>query len=187
MYSCHLFLIFSVSVRSIPFLSFIVPIFTWNIPLVSLWTLSISFFTRRSLTHLEFSHAWGQRPSLISFQIGIYYLRTTSHKVGFDPVMFLYTWVNFWTFYPIQLVNCLFTQSITLVFFLLLLLFTILYLFLAICLAVPGLICCMWTFSCGMWDLVPWPGWNLGPLHWKQSQPLDHQESPYVVLITETL
>ena len=35
-YSCHLFLISSASVRSIPFLSFIVPIFAWNIPLVSL-------------------------------------------------------------------------------------------------------------------------------------------------------
>ena len=32
-YSCHLFLISSASVRSIPFLSFIVPIFAWNIPL----------------------------------------------------------------------------------------------------------------------------------------------------------
>ena len=35
-YSCHLFLISSASVRSIPFLSFIVTIFAWNIPLVSL-------------------------------------------------------------------------------------------------------------------------------------------------------
>ena len=35
-YSCYLFLISSASVRSIPFLSFIRPIFTWNIPLVSL-------------------------------------------------------------------------------------------------------------------------------------------------------
>ena len=34
-YSCHLFLIFSASVRSLPFLSFIVPIFARNIPLVS--------------------------------------------------------------------------------------------------------------------------------------------------------
>ena len=32
-YSCHLFLISSV--RSLPFLSFIVPIFAWNFPLVS--------------------------------------------------------------------------------------------------------------------------------------------------------
>ena len=36
MYSCHLFLISSASVRSIPFLSFIVPIFAWNNPLGSL-------------------------------------------------------------------------------------------------------------------------------------------------------
>ena len=35
-YSCHLFLVSSDSVRSITFLSFIVPIFAWNIPLVSL-------------------------------------------------------------------------------------------------------------------------------------------------------
>ena len=42
-YSCHLFLIFSASVRSIPFLSFIEPIFAWNVPLVSL------IFLKRSL------------------------------------------------------------------------------------------------------------------------------------------
>jgi len=35
-YSCHLFLISSASVRFMPFLSFIVPIFAWNVPLVSL-------------------------------------------------------------------------------------------------------------------------------------------------------
>ena len=35
-YSCHLFLISSASVRSVPFLSFIEPIFAWNAPLVSL-------------------------------------------------------------------------------------------------------------------------------------------------------
>ena len=36
MYSCHLFLNSSPSVRYILFLSFIVPIFAWNIPLISL-------------------------------------------------------------------------------------------------------------------------------------------------------
>ena len=25
--------------------------------------------------------------------------------------------------------------------------------------------CGMWTLSCGTWDLVPWPGMKLGPLH----------------------
>ena len=43
MYSCHLFLIPSASVRSIPFLSFIVSIFAWSVHLVSLiflkWSL----------------------------------------------------------------------------------------------------------------------------------------------------
>ena len=41
-YSCHLFLISSASVRSILFLSFIEPIFAWNVPLVSLIFLKIS-------------------------------------------------------------------------------------------------------------------------------------------------
>ena len=41
-YSCHLFLIPSTFVRSIPFLSFIVHIFAWNVPLVSLISLKIS-------------------------------------------------------------------------------------------------------------------------------------------------
>ena len=42
-YSCHLFKISSASVRSIPFLSFIVPIFAWDSHLVSL------IFLKRSL------------------------------------------------------------------------------------------------------------------------------------------
>ena len=42
-YSFYLFLISSASVRSIPFLSFIEPIFAWNVPLVSL------VFLKRSL------------------------------------------------------------------------------------------------------------------------------------------
>ena len=44
-YYCHLFLISSAPVRSIPFLSFIEPIFAWNVPLVSL------IFLKRSLSH----------------------------------------------------------------------------------------------------------------------------------------
>jgi len=42
-YSCHLFLISSASVRPMPFLSFIEPIFAWNVPLVS------PVFLKRSL------------------------------------------------------------------------------------------------------------------------------------------
>ena len=41
-YSCHLFLISSASVRSLPFLSYIEPIFAWNVPLVSLIFLKTS-------------------------------------------------------------------------------------------------------------------------------------------------
>ena len=43
MYSCYLFLISSASVRSISFLASIVPIFAWNIPLIS------PIFLKRSL------------------------------------------------------------------------------------------------------------------------------------------
>ena len=42
-YSCYLFLISSASLRSIPFLSFIIPIFVWHVPLVTL------IFLKRSL------------------------------------------------------------------------------------------------------------------------------------------
>ena len=54
-YSCHLYLISSASVRSLPFLSFIVPIFIWKVLLVSLIFLkrslvfSIMFFSSISL------------------------------------------------------------------------------------------------------------------------------------------
>jgi len=63
-YSCHLFLISSASVRSILFLSFIEPIFAWNVPLVSL------IFLKRSLVFLTllFSsislHWWLREASL---------------------------------------------------------------------------------------------------------------------------
>ena len=53
-YSCHLFLISSASVRSIPFLSFIVPIFAWNVPLVSLIFLKRSLVFPHSIVFLYF-------------------------------------------------------------------------------------------------------------------------------------
>ena len=64
-YSCHLFLISSASVRSIPFLSFIEPIFAWNVPLVSL------VFLKRSLVFpiLLFSSIslhWSLRKAFLS-------------------------------------------------------------------------------------------------------------------------
>ena len=64
-YSYHLFLISSVSVRSILFMSFIVPILAWNIPLVSL------IFLKRSLVFpiLLFSSIslhWSLRKAFLS-------------------------------------------------------------------------------------------------------------------------
>ena len=64
---CHLFLMSSASVRSIPFLSFIEPIFAWNISLISL------IFLKRSLvipvllfSSFLYTDHWG-RLSYLSF------------------------------------------------------------------------------------------------------------------------
>ena len=66
LYSCHLLLLSSASVRSIPLLSFIEPIFAWNVPLVSLIILerSLDFptliFNLNICTHILFSSFnWG--------------------------------------------------------------------------------------------------------------------------------
>ena len=62
-YSCYLFLISSASVRSVPFLSFIVLIFAWNIPLVSNFLEEIS-----SLSHsIVFLYLhWSLRKAFLS-------------------------------------------------------------------------------------------------------------------------
>ena len=64
-HSCHLFLISYTSFRSIPFLSFIVPIFAWNVPTVSL------IFLKRSLIFLilllsSISLHWSLRKAFLS-------------------------------------------------------------------------------------------------------------------------
>ena len=64
-YSCHLFLISSASVRFIPFLSFIVPIFACNVPFVSL------IFLKRSqvfpiLLFSSISLHWSLRKAFLS-------------------------------------------------------------------------------------------------------------------------
>ena len=64
-YSWHLFLISSASARSIPFLSFIEPIFAWNVPLVYL------IFLNRSLVFLvllffSISLHWSLREAFLS-------------------------------------------------------------------------------------------------------------------------
>ena len=67
-YSCHLFLIASASVTPIPFLSFIEPIFAWNVPLVSL------IFLKKSLVFpvLLFSSVslhWSLRKAVLSLPV----------------------------------------------------------------------------------------------------------------------
>ena len=54
-YSCHLFLIFSASVRSLLFLSFIVPILAWSILLISLIFLLIFLILLFSSISLHWS------------------------------------------------------------------------------------------------------------------------------------
>ena len=81
-YSYHLVLILSASVRSIPFWSFLVPIFTWNISLVSLIFLernlvfSILLFPSVSL-HWSLRKAFFVSPCYsleLCFQMGISFL-----------------------------------------------------------------------------------------------------------------
>ena len=65
-YSCHLFLISSASVRSIPFLSFIEPVFAWNVPLVSLIFLKGSLIFPVSVVFLYFLALIAEEDFLIS-------------------------------------------------------------------------------------------------------------------------
>ena len=65
-YSCHLFLIASASVRSIPFLSFTVPIFAWNVHLVALVFLTRSLVFPILLFSSIFLH-WSLRKAFLSF------------------------------------------------------------------------------------------------------------------------
>ena len=64
-YSCYLFLISSASVRSLLFLSFIVPIFAWNVPLVSPIFLEI-FSLSHSIVFLYFFALFTKESFLIS-------------------------------------------------------------------------------------------------------------------------
>ena len=64
-YSCHVFLISFTSVRSIPLLSFIVPILAWNIPLVSSVLLTRSLVLP-ILLFSSISLHWSLRMALLS-------------------------------------------------------------------------------------------------------------------------
>ena len=88
MYSCHLFLISSASVKFIPFLSFIVPIFAWNVPLVSL------IFLKRSLVFpiLLFSSIslhWSLRKTFLSLLAILWNSAFRWEYLSFSPLLFI--------------------------------------------------------------------------------------------------
>ena len=94
-YSCHLFLVSSASVRSIPFLSFIEPIFAWNVPLVSL------IFLRRSLVF----------PILLFFSISLH----CSLKKAFLSLLAVFwnsafRWI-YLCFFPLPFASFLFSAN----------------------------------------------------------------------------
>ena len=64
-YYCHLFLISSASVRSLPLLSFIEPIFAWNVCLVSLIFLK-RFLVFPILSFSSISLHWSLRKAFLS-------------------------------------------------------------------------------------------------------------------------
>ena len=119
---CHLYLISSASVRSLPLLSFIVPILAWNVPLIS------PIFLKRSLVFpfyyfplfLCIVHLWKPYLSLL--------FSRTLHPVGyifpfllclsllFFPQLFIkppqtttscisFSWGWFWSLPPVQIMN----------------------------------------------------------------------------------
>ena len=88
-YSCHLFLISSASVRSLPFLSFIEPIFACNVPLVSLIFLKRSpVFPTGCSQWAQYLQHVGSRPcrfrSCCSWALE-YSLRSMSLSCSTDP------------------------------------------------------------------------------------------------------
>ena len=90
MYSCHLFLISSASVRYIPFLSFIKPIFAWNIPLVSL------IFLKRSLVFpillvSSISLHWSLRKAFLSLLAILWNSAFKWEYLSFSPLLFTFT------------------------------------------------------------------------------------------------
>ena len=87
LYSCHLFLISSASVRSVPFLSFIEPIFVWNVSLVSL------IFLKRSLVFpiLLFSSIslhWSLRKAFLSLLAILWNSAFKWVYLSFSPLLF---------------------------------------------------------------------------------------------------
>ena len=87
LYSCHLFLISSAYVRSIPFLSFIEPIFAWNIPLVSLMFLK-RFLVFPILLFSSISLHWLLRKAFLSLLTILWNSAFRCFYLSFSPLFF---------------------------------------------------------------------------------------------------
>ena len=85
--SYHLFLISSASVRSIPFLSFIEPIFAWNVPLVSLIFLKRSLVFPNLLLSSISSH-WSLRKAFLSLLAILWNSAFKWVYLSFSPLLF---------------------------------------------------------------------------------------------------
>ena len=87
-YSCHIFLISSASVRSIPFLSYVVPIFAWNVPLASLISLkrSLDFYI---LLISSISLHWSLRKAFFLLFLSLLFFGSL-HSDGYIFPAFLY-------------------------------------------------------------------------------------------------
>ena len=86
-YSCHLFLISSASVRSIPFIFFIVPIFAWSVPLVSLIFLKRSLVFPILMFFYISSHC-SLRKAFLSLLASLWNLRFIWVCLSFSPLPF---------------------------------------------------------------------------------------------------
>ena len=86
-YSCHLLLISSASVNSIPFLFFIVPIFAQNVPLVSLIFLKRSLVFP-SLLFSSISLHWSLRKAFLSLVVILWNSAFKWFYFSFSPLPF---------------------------------------------------------------------------------------------------
>ena len=87
LYSCHLFLISSAFLQSIPFLSFIEPIFAWNIPLTSLIFLKSSLVFPISL-YSSISFHWSLRNAFLSLLAILWNSAFKWVYLSFSPLLF---------------------------------------------------------------------------------------------------
>ena len=95
-YSCHLYSISYASVRSIPFLSFIEPIFAWNIPLVFLISLK-RFLVFPILLFSSISLHWSLRKAFWSLLALLWNSAFKWVYLPFSPLPLVYAFEIFKT------------------------------------------------------------------------------------------